>query len=126
MTAASERRPGLRPGTDSRAPVRTSRQVTSFMANDLMALADMDVLRYELGLRTPEQVSVVGCDDVPSAAWPACGLATVRQEASTMVAETVKLLPANIEHPDNPPRSVRPPSPLNPRASARIPERWSH
>lgn len=106
--------------------MRTSRQVTSFMANDLMALADMDVLHYELGLRTPEQVSVVGCDDVPPAVWPACGLTTVRREASTMVAETVKLVLANIEHPDVPLRSVRLPSPLNPRASARIPERWPH
>lgn len=52
MTAASERRPGLRLETDSGEPVRTSRQVTSFMANDLMALAAMDVLRCELGLRT--------------------------------------------------------------------------
>ena len=56
MTAASERRPGLRLETDSGAPVRTSRQVTSFMANDLMALAAMDVLRCELGLRTSARI----------------------------------------------------------------------
>ena len=128
MTAASERRPGLRLETDSGAPVRTSRQVASFMANDLMALEDMDVLRCESGLRIPEQVSAVGCDDVPPAVWPACGLTTVRQEASTMVAETVKLLLANIEHPDTPPRSVRLPLPssLIPRTLARIPKRWPH
>ena len=123
MTAVSGRRLDLPPGTDSRAPVRTSRQVTSFMANDLMALADMDVLRYALGLRIPEQGSVVGCDDVPPAVWPACGPTAVRPEASTMVAETLKLLLANIEHPDTPRRNVLPPSPSIPRTPARRPQR---
>ena len=97
-----------------------------FVANDLMAIATMDVLRHELGLRVPEQVSVVGFDDVPPAAWPAYGLTTVRQEASTMVAETVKLLIANIENPGIPPARVRLPSALIPRTSARTPKRWPH
>ena len=97
-----------------------------FVANDLMAIAVMDVLRHELGLRIPDQVSVVGYDDVPPAAWPAYDLTTVRQEASTMVAETVKLLIANIENPDIPPDRVCLPSPLIPRTSARIPKGWPH
>ena len=95
-----------------------------FVANDHMAFATMDVLRFELGLRIPEHVSVVGYDDVPPAAWPAYDLTTVRQEASTMVAETVRMLLANIENPDTPPRHVCLPSPLVPRSSARIPRGW--
>jgi len=92
-----------------------------FVANDHMAFAVMDVLRFELGLRIPEHVSVVGFDDVPPAAWPAYDLTTVRQEASSMVAETVRLLLASIAHPDTPPRSVCLPSRLITRTSARIP-----
>lgn len=63
-----------------------------FVANDHMAFAVMDVLRHELGLRIPEDVSVVGFDDVPPAAWPAYALTTWRQNVGAMVAETVAIL----------------------------------
>lgn len=63
-----------------------------FVANDHMAFAAMDVLRFELGLRIPEDVSVVGFDDVPPAAWPAYGLTTWRQNVVRMVDETVAIL----------------------------------
>ncbi len=63
-----------------------------FVANDHMAIAAMDVLRFELGLRVPQDVSVVGFDDVPPAAWPAYDLTTVRQNVELMVAETVQML----------------------------------
>jgi DNA-binding LacI/PurR family transcriptional regulator len=63
-----------------------------FVANDHMAFAVMDVLRFELGLRIPEDVSVVGFDDVPPAAWPAYALTTYRQNVIRMVAETVTIL----------------------------------
>lgn len=95
-----------------------------FVANDHMAFAAMDVLRYELGLRVPDDVSVIGFDDVPPASWPAYDLTTVRQEAPAMVAETVRMLLANIEHPDTAAHSVCLPAVLIPRTSARIPTGW--
>ncbi|MDE0459812.1 MAG: LacI family DNA-binding transcriptional regulator [Chromatiales bacterium] len=100
----------------------TIRPDAVFVANDHMAFATMDVLRFELGLRVPDDVSVVGFDDVPPAAWPAYDLTTVRQEASAMVAETVNMLIANIQNPDTPPRNVCLPARLIPRTSARIPK----
>ena len=99
-----------------------SRPDAVFVANDHMAFATMDVLRFELGLRVPDDVSVIGFDDVPPAAWPAYDLTTVRQEATAMVAETVRMLRANIEDPDTPPRSVRLPAVMVTRTSARIPK----
>ncbi len=63
-----------------------------FVANDFMAFGVMDVLRAELDLRIPEDVAVIGFDDVPSAAWPAYDLTTVRQDAPAMVAATVDAL----------------------------------
>ena len=95
-----------------------------FVANDHMAFAAMDVLRFELGLHVPGDVSVVGFDDVPPAAWRAYDLTTVRQEASAMVSETVSMLIANIENPDTPPRNVCLPARLIPRTSARMPKGW--
>ncbi|MCK0151526.1 LacI family DNA-binding transcriptional regulator [Marivita sp. S6314] len=63
-----------------------------FVANDYMAFGVMDVLRAELGLRVPQDVAVVGFDDVPSAGWPAYDLTTVRQNAAAMVDATVAAL----------------------------------
>ena len=71
---------------------RPDRPDAVFVANDHMAFAVMDVLRFELGLRVPQDVSVVGFDDVPPAAWPAYNLTTVRQNVELMVAETVQML----------------------------------
>ena len=96
-----------------------------FVANDHMAFMVMDVLRSELGLRVPEQVSVVGFDDVPPAGWAAYDLTTVRQRANRMVAETVETLLACIEQNTTEPRRVSIDAPLVLRGSARIPEGWA-
>jgi len=97
-----------------------------FVANDYMAMAVMDTLRFELGLNVPKDVSVVGYDDVTIAAWPAYDLTTVRQPANRMVAETVDILLSKIEHPDAEPRRVEIDGPLILRGSARIPKGWTN
>ncbi|WP_422050593.1 LacI family DNA-binding transcriptional regulator [Shimia sp.] len=96
-----------------------------FVANDHMAFAVMDELRFGLDLKIPEDVSVVGFDDVPPAAWRAYDLTTMRQRANLMVAETVDALLAHIEDPANAaPRQVSIPAPLIVRGSARVPANW--
>ena len=96
-----------------------------FVANDHMALAVMDTLRHELGFRVPQDVSVVGYDDVPAAAWPSYDLTTVRQPANRMVAQTVEILLQQIEKGDSGPRQILIDGPLIPRGSARVPEGWA-
>lgn len=95
-----------------------------FVANDHMAFAVMDVLRAELGLDVPRDVSVVGYDDVPPAAWAGYDLTTVRQRANVMVTATVDILLEQIETPGVRPRSVAVDAPFVLRSSARIPEGW--
>jgi DNA-binding LacI/PurR family transcriptional regulator len=95
-----------------------------FIANDHMALSVMDTLRFELGLRIPEDVSVVGYDDVPAAAWRAYDLTTVRQPADRMVDETVDILLAQIDGECVQPRHIEIDGPLILRGSARIPKGW--
>jgi DNA-binding LacI/PurR family transcriptional regulator len=77
-----------------------------FVCNDHMAFAVMDVLRFELGLNVPEEVAVVGFDDVPPAAWPAYSLTTFRQRINRMVAETVTTLMERIEGGSTDPRRI--------------------
>ena len=67
----------------------------------------MDVLRFELGLRIPDDVAVVGFDDVPPAAWPAYDLTSFRQRINRMVAETVTTLMDRIEGGDTEPRRIQ-------------------
>ena len=91
-----------------------------FVANDAMAIAVIDVIRFELGLQVPEQVSVVGYDDVPISSWPAYDLTTVRQPANRMVAETVSILIDSIENKITTARRVEIDGPLMVRGSAKI------
>ncbi len=89
-----------------------------FVCNDHMAFAVMDVLRDEMQLRVPEDVAVVGYDDVPAAAWGAYKLTTVRQPANRMVEETITTLLTQIEHDDTPPRRLSIDGPLVVRSTS--------
>ena len=91
-----------------------------FVASDDMAFAVMDVIRFELGLKIPEQVSVVGYDDVPVASWAAYDLTTVRQPANRMVAETVSIILECIENTETKPLRIEIDGPLILRGSAKI------
>lgn len=91
-----------------------------FVGNDHMAFGVMDALRYEAGLKVPEDVSVVGYDDVPIAAWPAYDLTTVRQPLDAMVAATAEALMALIAG-EREPCKIRLDGPLVIRGSARTP-----
>ena len=92
-----------------------------FVANDHMAFAVMDVLRFELGVSIPGEVSVVGYDDVALAAWPSYDLTTVRQRANQMVSEAVDLLLSRIDDPATPSQRISIDGPLVIRGSARLP-----
>lgn len=104
---------------------RPDRPDAVFVANDHMAFGVMDVLRTELGLRVPADISVVAYDDVPAAAWAAYDLTTIRQRSNLMVEKTVEILLDQIRNADAPMREEVIEAPLIVRGSARIPEGWS-
>jgi DNA-binding LacI/PurR family transcriptional regulator len=76
-----------------------------FCVNDLMAFGALDHLR-EAGLRVPHDVSVIGFDDVPIAAWASYRLTTLRQDPHRIAKEVVSILDRRIADPDAPPVSV--------------------
>lgn len=63
-----------------------------FVLNDYMAFEVMSALRTTLGLRIPEDVSVIGFDDVPMAGMPEFALTTIRQPLAQMVANTTRMM----------------------------------
>ena len=75
-------------------------------ANDLMAIGALTYCR-RTGLRVPEDVSVVGFDDLPLASLLTPSLTTVRQPARELGMEAVKLLLSMLEgaEPVSPPPS---------------------
>jgi len=70
---------------------RPDRPTAVFAANDLSALGTMDLAR-ELGLRIPQDLSVIGFDDIPEAAQARPPLSTVRQPLHRMGRVAVSLL----------------------------------
>lgn len=63
-----------------------------FAANDIVALGVIDAARREFGIRIPEDMSIVGFDDIAMAAWPPYSLTTLRQPTTAMVESTVDLV----------------------------------
>lgn len=89
-----------------------------FVGSDHMAIAVMDVLRTELGLKVPDDVSVAGFDNVPQAAWGAYQLTTVEQSIDLMIEATATLLGEQIDG-TAPPQAITVPCRLVVRASTR-------
>ena len=93
-----------------------------FVASDHMAFAVMDALRFDLGLRVPEEVSVVGFDNVPQADWGAYRLTTFEQPVDSMIEATVGLLQERLRvEGAGPARNIVVPGSLIVRGSARLP-----
>ena len=95
-----------------------------FVANDHMAFGVLEVLREELGLRVPQDVSVVGYDDAPMARWKTFDLTTVRQPIGQMVDLTIEMLLEAVQNRDHAPRKVEIPGELIVRGTARVPDNW--
>ena len=87
-----------------------------------MALAGIEVARHEFGLRIPEDLSVVGFDDVGPARWPSFALTSYAQPLDAMVDATLDLLTELLDHGPTAPRHVVVPGGLVVRGSARLPE----
>lgn len=95
-----------------------------FVGNDHMAFAVLETLKQELGLDVPEDVSVVGYDDVAMAAWKTFDLTTLRQPANRMAEITVQMLLSMIENQEASLRRIEIESPLIERGSAKKPDNW--
>jgi DNA-binding LacI/PurR family transcriptional regulator len=77
-----------------------------FSANDLMAIAAMETLRHEFGLAVPDDVSVIGFDDVPMAAWPSHSLTTLKQPVDQMIIKATELLLEQIRETESVPQQI--------------------
>jgi len=97
-----------------------------FVANDQMALGVLRALA-EAGVRVPEEMSVVGFDDVPESAFFSPPLTTVRQDFGAVGRHSLDVLMRQISERDTTrhERIVVPPA-LVPRASTAPPAGGPH
>lgn len=84
------------------AYMATSKADAVFCTTDLLALGFLDGVRVRHGLTVPEQVQVLGFDDIPQAAWLSNDLSTVHQETEHAATEAVKLIVDRIADPARP------------------------
>lgn len=87
-----------------------------FCVNDLIALGVLDAART-LGIRIPQDVWIVGYDDIDMASWPSHDLSTVKQRLDDMARAAVELLLERIAEPERAPSFLRFPSQLIIRGS---------
>ena len=99
---------------------RRDRPDAIFCVTDLIALGVLDAARHGRGLDVPGDVSIVGFDDVPMAAWAGNDLTTVRLPVDAMVARAVEFLLEAIEQRHGAAEVVRIAGELVLRGSSRV------
>jgi LacI family transcriptional regulator len=92
-----------------------------FASNDVMALGAMDAVRSH-GLRVPEDVSVLGFDDIPQAALVRPTLTTVRQPLEQMGRVATQMLLDMLKNPEKEINRVELPTELMARGSTLPPK----
>ena len=71
---------------------RKPRPDAIYCVNDYMALAAIDVARYEFGLEIGRQIGVAGFDDIEQAAWPSFDLTTYSISVESIIDQAATLL----------------------------------
>lgn len=64
----------------------------AFAVTDLLACGFMDAARNEFGISVPEELSIIGFDDIEQAGWSAYSLTTFRQPLEEISAHIVGLV----------------------------------
>ena len=69
---------------------------------DLIALGFLDAARLDRGRRVPEDLSLIGFDDIPQAAWSAYQLTTFRQPVRLLTDQVMQVIRQRAENPESP------------------------
>jgi LacI family transcriptional regulator len=85
-----------------------------FCGNDVVAYGVLNAA-HRVGLRVPEDLSVIGFDDLPEAAWPIIDLATVGYDIVGMAEAAADLIVRRIEEREAPIENTRFDSAFMPR-----------
>jgi LacI family transcriptional regulator len=90
-----------------------------FASNDVSAFGVMEAVR-DMGKRIPDDISIVGFDDIPQASQVNPPLTTVRQPLAEMGVTATRMLLELIANRDRPAQRIELPTELIIRASTRV------
>jgi len=76
-----------------------------FCGNDVVAFGALNAAR-RLGVSVPDDLSVIGYDDLPTASWPIIELSTIAYDIAGMAKSAADLIARRVEHRDAPISSV--------------------
>ena len=86
-----------------------------------MAIGAIDHFRAA-GFSIPDDISVIGFDDIPMAAWAPYNLTTLRQDPERITKEVIAILDRRRADPDQPPILVSFPVDLIIRGTVKNPK----
>jgi DNA-binding LacI/PurR family transcriptional regulator len=105
---AAFRRVGLKPvvwaqgatsyetGAEAALEILGDRRIDgAFCVTDLIALGFIDAARTQMRRKIPDEISVIGFDDIPQAAWRNYRMTTVRQPVDALTAAIVQAIVRN-------------------------------
>ena len=90
-----------------------------FCVTDLLALGFLDAARHVFARRVPDDLSIIGFDDIPQACWSAYRLTTFRQPTDALGAAVMHAIRRRAASPGAPPRLVTVPVELVERSTVR-------
>ncbi len=88
-----------------------SRPTALLVINDFLAMGALRAIR-DLNLYVPQDLSLVGYDNIPLAKYLVPRLSTASKDGERMGREAVRLLLARLQDPDRPPQEIRLPARL--------------
>ena len=88
--------------------------------NDIIAIGVLDAAR-RAGIRVPEDLSIIGFDDIPMSSWHSFRLTTVHQDIQGMAIQAARCLIESIQNPDHRPAHYRYPASLTVRGTTAPP-----
>ena len=74
----------------------------AFCVTDLIALGFLDAARLDRGRHVPDDLSVIGFDDIPQAAWSAYRLTTFRQPVRMLTDQVMQVIRQRAATPESP------------------------
>src|SRR6185312_3198120 len=71
-----------------------------FCVNDYLACGVIDRLARDFGMKLPDDIRIIGHDDIPQAGWAAYRLTTLLQPCDIQAEQAIDLLTSRIERSD--------------------------
>lgn len=90
---------GLRLG--AALPAASTQVDAVFCGDDILAMGVLDAFRRQ-GLSVPDDIGVIGFNDIEMADWPAYDLTTIRQPMHSIIGNAVKMVIERVENHDLP------------------------